>query len=205
MSDSKLTLPGAFKAGMRYLLEGGTLLAWQRNLQADRAIAGPGISESQGPNGRVFSVDVTAVTAATTAGAFYGLRTVSSAGADNGDIYLQGGQVAGGDGNETVDEYLLYDASADAWAGSAGDHLQLSVSGSGEATSGILDPTFNVGSASLSVVSSLGGNTMPSSGSLSGKNCRVSLGVFSDDGFAPAGAGNVQIGFCWGGYNISRF
>lgn len=137
-------------------------------------------------------------------GAFFGKRKVVG-GAGAGDIYLQGGQVSGGTGNETVDEFKIYDASSDNWAGSAGQHLQLTVTGSGAATSGILDPVFDVTSASLSVVSSVGGNTLPSGGSLSGKICRISLGEFTDDGFSPALPGNINVGFCWGGYNISRF
>lgn len=133
-------------------------------------------------------------------GAFFGLRTVSSGGADNGDIYLQGGNVGGGSGNVEVGEFKVWDASSAAWAGSAGQHLQLEITGDGAATSGILDPVFNVTAAAISVVASIGANTLPSVGSTTGKICRLSLGTFSASGFSPARVGNVNISFCWGGY-----
>lgn len=56
MAAGKLHLPGDFKPGKSYTLKGETLLAWQKNLVADRVVAGPGLSESgAGPNGRILS------------------------------------------------------------------------------------------------------------------------------------------------------
>jgi hypothetical protein len=138
-------------------------------------------------------------------GAFFTMRTVESGGSDNGDIYLQGGNVSGGTGNETVAEFLLYDASTTTWTGSSGELLQLEITGSGQETSGILDPIFNVTSvATPTTVASLAANTLPASGSVAAKKCHVSLGTFLADGFQPAQAGNINVSFCWGGYTASR-
>lgn len=144
--------------------------------------------------------------AATTAGgAFFTMRTVESGGADNGDIYLQGGNVSGGTGNAAVTEFLLFDASGPTWSGTAGQFLELAITGSGQETSGILDPIYNVTSVSTpAAVGSLGANTLPSSGDVAGKVCRVSLGTFITDGFQPAAIGDINIGMCWGGYTINR-
>ena len=55
MADSKLVLPGDFDAGKTYLLKGETLLAWRKALLADRAIPGPGLTETGTPGGRLIS------------------------------------------------------------------------------------------------------------------------------------------------------
>ena len=133
-------------------------------------------------------------------GAFYTMRTVVSGDATNGDIMLQGGTAGG----IIVAEFLLYDASATSWAGTAGQHLQLKMTGDGSETSGILDPAFTVSTAVLSVVTTMGTDTYPSSGDLTGKFAHVSLGEFFDGGFSPAQIGNVPCSFCWSGYNTIR-
>ena len=53
-------------------------------------------------------------------------------------------------------------------------------------------------------VATLGDNTLPTVSSLTGV-CRVSLGIFTADGFLPANIGNIQASFCFGGFTISRF
>ncbi|MGL4422117.1 MAG: hypothetical protein ACRCZF_15725 [Gemmataceae bacterium] len=137
-------------------------------------------------------------------GAFYTIRTDSES-PGNGDRYLQGGLVTGGEGNATVADIKLYDAATDTWRGTAGKHLQLEITGDGQTTSGILDPSYNVTAAAASVVTSISANTLPKAGSTGGKKLCVSLGIFSENGFSPAGKGNYQIGFCAFNYNISRF
>lgn len=139
-----------------------------------------------------------------TTGAFYAMRTVVSGGADNGDIYLQGGQVSAGTGTETVADILLYDASLDSWSGTEGDHLIITANGTGDDADSVLLPVFNLTSAPDSVAASVGGDTLPSIGSLSG-SCKVSLGVFGAAGFFPDLPGNIQISFCFGGFTRSRF
>ena len=161
-----------------------------------------GTSSSMGPKSIVSGGTVSP-------GAFYAMRTVVSEDATNGDIYLQGGQVSGW--GTPIDEILIYDASATAWQGTVGQVLKMTVTGSGSKTSGILDPSFTPSGVSTPVAaSSLGSNTFPSSGSLSGKVCQISLGTFfgtgaTVEGFQPAGSGNLQVAFCWSGYTISRF
>jgi hypothetical protein len=54
-ADTKLELPGSFEKGKTYLLTGETLLAWREALLKDRAIPGPGITETQTEQGRLFT------------------------------------------------------------------------------------------------------------------------------------------------------
>jgi len=57
MADSILDLPGVFEAGKNYLLAGATILAWRRNLIADRALPGQGLREILVPGiGRLLEV-----------------------------------------------------------------------------------------------------------------------------------------------------
>jgi hypothetical protein len=124
---------------------------------------------------------------------------------EDGDTFLQGGQVAGGTGNVTVADVKLYDGVTETWLGSAGQHLQLTVEGDGEAADGVLLPVFDVDSAAApTAVASLGANTVPTKNATAGV-CRISLGVFQADGFLPANAGNIGVGFCFGGFVINRF
>lgn len=53
---SFLDLPGSFEDKKSYVLKGSTLKQWRKNLLADRALPGAGISESPTPDGRVFSL-----------------------------------------------------------------------------------------------------------------------------------------------------
>lgn len=138
-------------------------------------------------------------------GAFYKLITIESGDATNGDIYLQGGQITAGSGTETIANFLLFDASGPTWAGSAGDHLQLTMNGTGSEVDDVLMPTFDLTSVTgPAAVGTLGDNTLPVVGSLSGV-CRVSLGIFVTEGFNPANIGNIQASFCYGGFTVSRF
>ena len=138
-------------------------------------------------------------------GAFYRVYTVASEDATNGDIMLQGGQVAAGSGNASVADFLLYDISATTWAGTAGQFLQLTVNGDGSSEDGILMPTFDLTSVTgPAAVASIAANTLPIVGTLGGV-CRISLGTFGDDSFAPALPGNINVSFCFGGFTITRF
>ena len=149
--------------------------------------------------------------AAVESGAFFGMTTVVSGGADNGDIYLQGGQVSAGTGNESFDNatILLFDQSANAgegaWMGEAGEILELIINGTGSEVDDVLMPTFDLTSVPTPAAApSLGTNTLPEVGALTGL-CRVSLGTFTADGFSPANVGNIQASFCFGGFTVSRF
>lgn len=134
------------------------------------------------------------------AGAFFTQYTDAA-----GDIYLQGGTVSGGTGNILVDGFKLYDLETTTWVGTPGMVLALQITGNGQTTSGILDPIYNVTAASVpTVVGLLPNNTLPVSGSVGGKFCHISLGTFFNGGFGPANVGNIRVGFCWGGYSVSR-
>lgn len=58
MAASQLKLPGDFEAGKTYWLKGETINAWRRALLADRAIAGPNLSEFQTPMGRILHANL---------------------------------------------------------------------------------------------------------------------------------------------------
>lgn len=139
-------------------------------------------------------------------GAFYTIYTVVSEDATNGDIMLTGGQVTAGSGTETVPAFVLYDASVPAWAGAAGDILQLAINGEGEEVDDVLMPVFNqdTGGSDLTTVSVIADNILPEVGALSGL-CNVNLGVFTATGFTPSNVGNIQVSFCYGGFTVSRF
>jgi hypothetical protein len=146
-----------------------------------------------------------------TEGAFYTMRTVSGATDpdDDGDIYLQGGLVSGGTGNVVIPDILLFDASSGddgAWVGTDGQTLIITVTGTGQETSGILDPVYNVNTpdGAIATIGAIGPNSLPEVGDLSGKICYLFLGSYFEGGFSPSGPGNFNIGFCWGNYAISR-
>ena len=52
---SPLVLPGEFQPDLSYLVKGSTLIAWRKALQADRAVAGPGLREETTAKGRIFT------------------------------------------------------------------------------------------------------------------------------------------------------
>ena len=149
-----------------------------------------------------------AATPGETSGAFYGTRTVVSEDATNGDIYLQGGSVSGW--ATPLDEVLIFDQSAaagvGAWTGTPGQVLQLKVTVSGSESSGIPNSGVTPTAAAITIESTLGTDTYPTgSADMTGKFCHISLGAFFDGGFSPAGAGNVNIGWCFSNaYTVSR-
>lgn len=196
--------PPTFDPAKSYLVAGKLLNDILKAIRVRTPRAGRNTTTTDSPDGILIHAGPGGGDGTTTLGAFFAMTTVESEDADNGDIYLQGGNVGGGTGNEEVDEVLLYDASAETWAGSPGQHLQLDITGNGQETSGILDPVFNVTAASVSVVASIGANTLPASGSVTGKHCKISLGTFYDGGFNPSATGDVNVTFCWGGYSPNR-
>lgn len=143
-----------------------------------------------------------------TEGAFFTMRTVTDAvdPEDNGDIYLQGGMVSGGTGNVVIPEFKLYDASTTTWVGSPspGDTLIITASGTGQVTSGILDPIWNLDDADLTL-DPIAPNTLPTASSAgTGKLCHILIGSYFEGGFSPSAPGNFNITFCWGGYTVTR-
>jgi hypothetical protein len=55
MAGSFLKLDGDFDASKNYILKGSTLISWREALIADRVVPGPNLTESQTPQGRIFS------------------------------------------------------------------------------------------------------------------------------------------------------
>jgi hypothetical protein len=136
-------------------------------------------------------------------GAFFTMRTDPI----TFNIYLQGGMVSGGTGNETIDEILLFNKSQGAngtWVGSNQQTLIITVTGNATATNGVLNPFFNIQNAVASV-GSAGTNTLPTASNLTGKTCYLMLGTFIEKGFTPSSIGNFTVRLCWGSYIISRY
>ncbi|MFK5282274.1 hypothetical protein ACI3PL_22210, partial [Lacticaseibacillus paracasei] len=79
------------------------------------------------------------------------------------------------------------------------------VTGNGITADGVLLPGYNLSSASVAYGSSLPSNTLPLAAGATGKKCYVDLGEFTATGFLPSGSGNVQISYCPGSYNVSRY
>lgn len=135
------------------------------------------------------------------AGAFFTKYTNT-----DGDIYLQGGTLSGGTGNEPVSDILIYDHIT-GWTGSPDDHLVLSFDGTGVVEDGVLLSGFDVTSVSGPSPGAVGSTTLPTASSAAGSG-DISLGIFSGDtdttGFGPANVGNIQITFCPGSFTITR-
>jgi hypothetical protein len=132
-------------------------------------------------------------------GAFFTLITIESDGADNGDIHLQGGTVNGTD--VTTTSLKLYDIGTDTWEGDPDDHLYLEVEGEGEIADGVLLPGFTI----TSVTPTIGApseHEPPTLADATG-HARLSLGVFFNNGFFPAKAGNRGIAVCLGSFVIT--
>lgn len=178
-------------------------------MNVDYRMGGDAISDARVFNRTKVEVEgrkfVEAVAGGVTGGAFYTMRTVADAvdPDDNGDIYLQGGMVSGGTGNVVIPDIKLYDASTDAWVGTADQTLIITVTGNGQETSGILDPIYNVSTA-VDSIGAIGSNTLPEVGSVSGKICYLLLGSYFEGGFSPSAPGNFMIGFCYGNYSKTR-
>jgi hypothetical protein len=138
-------------------------------------------------------------------GEFFTLITIAD-GADAGDILLQGGQVTAGSGTETIANILLYDASLDTWTGEPDEYLEMAINGEGEVADDVLMPVFNLDTdgAETSAVAAIADNILPEVGTLAGL-CNVMLGQFTASGFTPSGPGHIGVGFCFGGFNVTRF
>jgi hypothetical protein len=125
----------------------------------------------------------------------------------DGNLMLKGGYVWAGDGSETIVPFELMAAPVGDndpdWAGTAGQHLVLTVTGTAEAADDVLLPQFNMSAGSLAVASDVGDPTLPTVDSLSG-TFKTSLGVFGENSFSPNLPGNYGIGFCFSGFTISR-
>lgn len=192
--NAKLILPGEFDPAKTYLVKGSTLAEWQRNLIRDRVIAGAGIKETQDPNGRIFEAAAGAGSSEETGGSFCRVFL------DDGDWFLTGGQVSGGEGNETIADINLGSVASPP---SDGTHRWLSIGYTANVEDDVLLPGGEVTSASVSSGSSIPSNTIPTVSSPSG-TIRVSLGSWSGGVFVPSGCGNIQIHHCPGSLTYSR-
>lgn len=120
---------------------------------------------------------------------------------DAGDWMLQGGQVMGGSGNETVGDITLAAVGSEPADGT--DHW-LEITGNGVTDSGILLSGYDVTAATDGSGASIPANTLPTATTATARKVYVLLGTWSGDVFTPAQGGNVGVTFCPGGYTITR-
>lgn len=115
-------------------------------------------------------------------------RTIYQAG-DPAKWYLQGGQVTGGEGNETVADIELATVGSEPADGTA---KWLKIDGDGEEADGVLLPGFHVTAVTVQATSAA--NVLPEVGT-PGTYYHL-LGAWADDAFLPAEGGNLIITFC---------
>lgn len=131
-------------------------------------------------------------------GAFYTFITIPD-GSGVGDIFLQTGSVNGMGVPQA--QLKLYDVSSDEWKDSSltatsGEHLYLTVAGTGTIADGVLLPGFTVSS----ITPAYGvppADDPPTKDDPSG-TAYLSLGVFFGGAFYPAVAGNRNVAVCIG-------
>lgn len=192
-------LPGNFQPGKTYLLSGDTLLAWQRHLMADRAIAGPGITESQTPQGRIFQVESTSSAAVVGNGAFYQLYNAG------GHTYLLGGTVAGGHGGAVaIADIQVLESTAGPGA-NVGKVLYIRANATATTEDGIMLPGLLLNSAETHVATpgSPPANHTFTVSSPTG-NLHLEIGRWTTDRFFPSAPGHLQVGGCPGNFFLRR-
>lgn len=199
-ADSRLTLPGDFDPDRRYLLKGETLIEWRTRIIADRAIPGPGLTETVTPTGRVLTAELQQVTPA----AFYHQYLAQAPGSDPEDpphYYLQGGSVSAGTGNIDVPDLDIATAGSEPV-----DHtlLWLECTGDGIVEDGVLLPGFDLTSVDYDDGLALPSNTLPEADDEEDKVCHLLLGRWLNAAFIPSSPGNIQITACPGSYTASR-
>jgi hypothetical protein len=115
-------------------------------------------------------------------------RTVYQAGTP-AKWYLQGGQVAGGEGNEAVADIELATVGSEP---ADGTQKWLEIDGDGEEADGVLLPGFHV--TGVSLVSTSSDNVLPEVGT-PGTYYHL-LGAWNEEVFRPAEGGNLNVTFC---------
>lgn len=188
-----MVLPGDFEAGKNYLVSGKTLLAWRKALLADRVLPGANLTETQGPDGRVFK-------AAAGGDGGVGNPAFFRLFVDGTNHMLQGGQVSGGTGNEVLEDIAIGTVGSEPADGTL---RWLRITFSGSETDGWLNAGGDVTAAISQSGTSLPANTLPTAASPAGKYCYLLLGSWNEGGFYPSQGGNVVVGFC-SAYTISR-
>ena len=131
-------------------------------------------------------------------GAFFGMTTV------DGVRYLQGGTVSAGSGSDTAANIALTNSSG-VPLHAAGQHMYVNALGDGILSDGVILAGFDLTSASVGYNATVPSNTLPLAAGATGKRCYVDLGVFTATGFLPNAAGNIQISYCPGAFNVSRY
>ncbi len=162
-------------------------------------IYGPGVREPQ----ETIQIRNPRATASTTtvSGAFY-----SKYNDDDGNTWLQGGQVKSGSGNFTIADLMVIDASTGIVA-DENDILVLEVTVTGYVVDGVLLAGLTATNADYVTpyVGTVSDDTLPTVSAPTGRKVYIEIGRWSATDFHPADVGNIRIAFCPGAYQITRY
>jgi hypothetical protein len=190
-------LPGNFLPGKKYLVSGDTLLAWRRDLMADRAIAGPGITESQTPQGRIFQVQTG--NGAFGNGAFYQLYDAAA------DTYLLGGTVTGGHGGTVAIADILVLDAVDGPGANAGKVLYIRANATATTEDGIMLTGLLLNSAETHIATT---GSPPDNHTFTVSaptgNLHIEIGRWTADRFFPSAPGHIEAAGCPGNFFLRR-
>ncbi len=165
----------------------------------DIPIYGPGVREPQ----ETIQIRNPRATASTTtvSGAFY-----SKYADDDGNTWLQGGQVKSGSGNFTIADLMVIDAGTGIVA-DENDILVLEVTVTGYVVDGVLLAGLTATAAAYVTpyVGTVSDDTLPTVAASTGRKVYIEIGRWSASDFHPADVGNIRIAFCPGAYQITRY
>lgn len=115
-------------------------------------------------------------------------------------LYLLGGVVSGGVGNEVVADIELADVGSEPVDGT---HVYLTVSFTAYVEDDVLLPGGDVTAVSSGSGTTLPDNVVPTSVATSG-TLIISLGQWANGVFTPAGCGNIAVSHCLGSLSHGR-
>lgn len=194
MPDSKLELEGDFQAGKTGLQRHDLMLQWKGALIGDRAICGPGLEETETPNGRIVRVSIDLQSLCP-----FG---VISAGPGANQASISGGSVTAGPDLHDVQPHAISTAT------DGNSLVWLSVSVVANVQDGLVMPGLNSSSApTWGEGASYPPQTIPTALSPSGIAI-VPIGSVTIAGgvatLAPTGCGSLIVNHCPGSLSASR-
>ena len=125
---------------------------------------------------------------------------------DDGDTFLQGGEVKSGSGNFLIADMKVIDHTTGP-VETDGDKLVLEATVDGYVVDGVLLAGLTATAAAYITpsVSTIPADTLPTLASPTGRKVYIEIGRWTATDFLPAYPGNIRIAFCPGAYQITRF
>lgn len=157
----------------------------------------------EAPKGRTPGAKSTeeSTVAVSLAGAFYSKYLD-----DDGNTWLQGGQVKSGSGNFTIADLMVIDAGTGIVA-DENDILVLEVTVTGYVVDGVLLAGLTATAAAYVTpyVGTVLDDTLPTVAASTERKVYIEIGRWSASDFHPSDVGNIRIAFCPGAYQITRY